>query len=299
MAVWGDTSIGAARGNAGVGGAVMRAIALLVAIFAAAAPARAAELKRKTAEAFDRYARATEARLDAELAKGEPFLWVDMQGAKRAELLQRIRKGEVVIERLKSLDAQGKQVDIEDGLIHHWIGTNFIPGATVPQVLALLQDYNNHAKYYAPDVVECRIIEHNGNLYKVFFRFHKEKVVTVVTNTIHEVTYYPVSETRARSRSYTTRIAEVENPGKPGEKEKPVGKDGGYLWRLYTYWRFEQRDGGVYVQCESVSLTRDIPFVVAWLVKPFVESIPRESVEFTLTKTRQAVLQKQKSQAGK
>ncbi len=273
-------------------GAVAAGAAILAFLTAMAAPAGAAELKKKTAETFERYARATEARIDAEHAKGDPFLWVDMQGARRAAMMEQLRSGKVVIERLKTLDAAGKEIKDDDGLIHHWIGTIFIPGATVQQTLALIQDYNNHSKYYAPEVEQCRILEHNGNFYKVFFRFRKHKVITVVTNTDHDVTYYPITPMRTHSRSYTTRVQEVENPGKPGEKEKPVGNDGGYLWRLYTYWRFEERDGGVYVQCESVSLTRDIPAIVSWIVKPFVESVPRQSVEFTLTKTRQAVQQK-------
>ena len=117
----------------------------------------------------------------------------------------------------------------------------------------------------------------------------KKKVITVVMNTEHDVRYFPVSATREHSRSYTTRIAQVEDPGEPTEKEKPVGNDGGFLWRLYSYWRFEEKDGGVYVQCEALSLTRSIPVLVSWLVKPFVTSIPRESLVHTLTSTRTAL----------
>ena len=93
----------------------------------------------------------------------------------------------------------------------------------------------------------------------------------------------------ARSRIYSTRIAQVENAGEPDERELPVGRDGGYLWRLNTYWRLLERDGGTYVQCESISLTRGIPFGFGWMIKPFVTSIPRESLEFTLNTTRKAL----------
>ena len=75
----------------------------------------------------------------------------------------------------------------------------------------------------------------------------------------------------------------------PGEREKPVGRDGGYLWRLNTYWRFLERDGGTYIQCESVTLTRDVPFGFGWLIGPFVNSIPRESLTFTMERTRAAL----------
>jgi len=120
----------------------------------------------------------------------------------------------------------------------------------------------------------------------MFLRFSMTKVITVVVNTEHDAQFYRDGPGRARSRIYSTRIAQVENAGTPNERELPVGRDGGYLWRLNTYWRLLQRDGGVYVQCESISLTRGIPFGFAWMIRPFVTSIPRESLEFTLNTTR-------------
>jgi hypothetical protein len=78
----------------------------------------------------------------------------------------------------------------------------------------------------------------------------------------------------------------VANAGTAEEKEEPVGQGGGYLWRLNSYWRFEERDGGLYIECESISLTRGIPYGLGWVVGPFVTSLPRESLEFTLTTTR-------------
>jgi len=120
----------------------------------------------------------------------------------------------------------------------------------------------------------------------MFLRFSMTKVITVVVNTEHDAQFYRDGPDRARSRIYSTRISQVENAGQPDERELPVGRDGGYLWRLNTYWRVLQRDGGTYVQCESISLTRGIPFGVGWLIQPFVTSIPRESLEFTLNTTR-------------
>jgi hypothetical protein len=103
------------------------------------------------------------------------------------------------------------------------------------------------------------------------------------------VRYTSVDSDRATSTSYSTRIAEIENAGKPNEFEKPVGNDSGFLWRLNSYWRFHERDGGVYVQLEAISLTRDIPAGLGWLISPFVSSIPKESLAFTLTRTREAL----------
>src|SRR5271163_3848194 len=101
------------------------------------------------------------------------------------------------------------------------------------------------------------------------------------------------------SRSHTTRIQEVENAGKSDERLDPEGHDRGFLWKMNTYWRFEEKDGGTYVECRSISLTRDIPAGLGWLIGPYVTSVPRESLTFTLATTRSAVLDRTASRASK
>ena len=126
-------------------------------------------------------------------------------------------------------------------------------------------------------------------MFRVYLRFYMKKVITVVVNSEHEVRFSWPAADRAQSRIHSLRIAEVEDPDTPGEREMPVGQDGGYLWRLNTYWRFLERDGGTYIQCEAISLTRAIPLGLGWLVGPFVTSIPRESLTFTLETTRKTL----------
>ena len=201
---------------------------------------------------------------------------------------ERLRQGEVVIEKLATLD-QGHSIAVPGGLIHHWMGTVFIPRTTLLHTLAFLEDYDEQSEYYAPEVQQSRLLERDGNHFRVFLRLHKTKVVTVILNTEYDVRYVPVAPDRAVSYSYSRRIAEVENAGKPNESEKPVGNDSGFLWRLNSYWRFLERDGGVYVQLEAISLTRDIPPGLGRLIGPFVTSIPKESLAFTLTRTREAL----------
>lgn len=248
------------------------------------------ELKKKTVDAYDLYIRVNNERVQKALAEGQPFLWHDTQPpARRAEIEKELRAGTVVIDHV-SVRQDGKKLAAPDALIHHWIGVVFIPGATVEQVLALIRDYNEHAAVYKPDVMQSRILEHHGDEYKVFFRFLKKKVLTVVLDSDHEVKYGMLGPKRAVSRSWTTRIAEIEHAGRPSESARPVGNDSGFMWRLDTWWRFEERDGGTYVQCESVSLSRDIPFGLEWLIGPFVKSVPRESLVFTLGTTRSAMM---------
>ena len=95
---------------------------------------------------------------------------------------------------------------------------------------------------------------------------------------------------RVSSTIRSTRIAEVENPGTAAERELTIGRDGGYLWRLNSYWRFLERDGGTYIECESLTLTRSIPLGFGWLIGPFVTSIPRETLTMTLEATRRTLL---------
>ena len=248
-------------------------------------PLDAIELKKPTLDAFFRYVRIREAQIDQEVRNQDPVLWIDtLPEPRRAEAYAALRRGEVFIERRKALD-NGKEIECPDGLIHHWMGTVFIPGATLEKTIALVQDYNHHATNYKPDVIASKTLERNGNDFKIFMRFKKKKVLTVVLNTHQDVRYVPLSPTRMHSRAYTTRVAQVQDTDNPDGPEKPPGKDDGFMWHLYTYWLFEERDGGVYVQCEAISLSRDVPILLVWL-KGYLTSVPKESLMFTLGRTR-------------
>jgi hypothetical protein len=257
------------------------------------------KLKPETQSAFDRYVHLTQDRNEAELKRGEPFLRIGELAEKdRRAAEESIRSGATKIEKRQTLDA-GKEIKCPDGLIHHWEATSFIPGATVTDVLRILEDYDHHAAYYKPDVERSKTIEHDGEHFQAFLRFKRRKVITVVLNTTHDVNYFRDSPTRAHSRSSAIKIAQVENAEKSGEREDPVGDDDGYLWRMETWWRVEQKDGGVYIQNEVVSLTRDIPAVLGWLVGPYVSSIPKESLAFTMDATRKAVLAKRSTEESR
>ena len=91
-------------------------------------------------------------------------------------------------------------------------------------------------------------------------------------------------------RSYTTRISEVEHAGSPKERVLPPDTGYGFLWRLYSYWRFQEREGGVYVECRAISLTRDVPLGLRWIIEPIIQKLPKGSLINTLEATRQALL---------
>jgi hypothetical protein len=268
-----------------------RLVACIVLVLAAV-PVDAAELRTKTVAAFDRYVRETEKRMASAQA---PFLWIDgLAPEQRRAALDTVRRGDFFIQSLETLDA-GRRIEVPDGLIHHWTGLVFVPGRTVDQAVALLQAYDRHADIYKPNIARSTLLDRRGDRFTVSLRFFMQKVITVVVNSEHEAQFTRPAPDRASSRIASTRIAQVEDPGTPQERELPVGRDGGYLWRLNSYWRFLERDEGVYVQCESITLTRGIPAGLGWIVRPFVTSIPRETLSFTLETTRQALLE---SKAG-
>jgi hypothetical protein len=246
-------------------------------------------LKAETREAFARYVRVTEERNDAELKRGTALLWIDaLLSAERTEAYASLKRGDVKIEKLETHE-NGTAIRCPGGIIHHWVGTIFVPGAKLGDVLNVLEDYDHQSVYYAPDVERSKLESREGDHFRVFLRFRRQKVITVVLNTEHDVHYFQDAPDRAHSRSSATRIAEVENPGKSDEREKAPGEDGGFLWGMETWWRMQEADGGVYVQSEAASLTRDIPIGLGWMIGPFVNSIPRETLAFTLEATRRAV----------
>ncbi len=240
------------------------------------------KLSPETVAEFDAYIKDGERILQKRLDGEDAFLYADEVPEREIGL----RRGEILISQLP------KTPDIKGGLLHVWEGSMFVPGATGPEVLAVLQDYDHHQEWY-PEPIESKLLSQDGDVYRGYLKLRRKKVITVVLSTEHEAEYSQVSDGRWYGRSYSTKIAEVENPGEANEKELPVGEDHGFLWRLYAYWFIEETEDGVFVESVSVSLSRQIPFGLGWVVKPFVTSLPRESLEGMLQATRVAIKQLQ------
>ncbi|HSL23599.1 MAG TPA: hypothetical protein VK886_18860 [Vicinamibacterales bacterium] len=270
----------------------MRGLVLAGALVAAMpAPASPATLKPRTAAVFDKYVSLSEARMDAEIRSGTPFIWAEGLPASRLrEVEARLRRGEVVVERLRTREG-GRGIDPPDGIIHHWVGVVFVPGVTADAAVALMQDYDRHSRIFQPNVVDSRTLSRDGQRFRLFLRFYMKKVLAVTLNTESEAEFVRLGEGRAYSRIRSTRVAEVADAGTSKEHEKPVGNDNGFMWRLNTYWRFLERDEGTYVQCESITLSRDIPFGLGWIIRPFITEVPKDSLTFTLGRTRRQLIQ--------
>jgi putative flippase GtrA len=175
---------------------------------------------------------------------------------------------------------------ISGGKIHHWVGGVFVPGATVQQVVDRLQGGAGKEADFYDDVLASRLLSREGDGLSVFMKLRRESIITVTYNTEHDVRYRRVNGRRATSRSVARKIAELAHAGTPREQEKADGDDHGFLWRLNAYWRYEQADGGVYIEVESVSLSRGIPLVLRPFVTSTVDRIARESLEKTLRSVR-------------
>jgi hypothetical protein len=250
--------------------------------------ARATELKPDTVAAFDRYVHAMEVRMDEDMGRDQ-FLVVDrLPDARRVEAYEQLKSGQVYIEAMSAREGD-RPIKAPSGLIHHWAGVIFIPRATFEEVEAVMRDYDCHEDIYKPQIRKSKLIEHNGDESKVYFQFFNHSIVTVILNANFDVRDTQFGLGRFQTVTRSTRIAEVENADSPNEHERPVGNDHGYMWRLFSYWRIEEKDGGVYVQNESVSLTRTVPALLAFIVNPLVKSIPRSVLVHLLTDTRNAV----------
>jgi hypothetical protein len=253
-------------------------------------PVAAVDLSDVTVTAFERYARLTERRLDQEATGARPFLWVDgLAESRRLEAVRSLQAGEVVVSRLET-QSDGQRVPIEGALCHHWLGTVFVPRVSLDLTVSVLQNYDRYSEIYQPAVRRSSILSRDGDHFVVSLQLFMKKIVGVVVNTESDVQYRRVSAAREQVRSVSTRIAEVESPGTAAEMEKPVGHDSGFLWRFNNYCSIEAKDGGTYMQCETLSLSRSIPAGLGWLIDPFVTSVPRESLEFTLTGLRRTLL---------
>jgi hypothetical protein len=174
-------------------------------------------------------------------------------------------------------------------MIQDWVGTTFLPGATLAQVESVLRDYADYKNFYRPKVIESQQLSHNGDEYDVLLRLYEKHILTVVLNSTYHIRYEMPDPKHLIVTSRSTHIGEVKDPSKSYTEELRPGEDSGFLWRLNSYWRLEAADGGVYARCEAISLSRDVPGALAWMLKGFLENFPKESMVNTLRGTRAAV----------
>jgi hypothetical protein len=268
---------------------MVRFILLAVALFILVLPLPAAELKPETVQAWDQYMKWADARVQREISDPGKFLLQDrLSPAEQTAVRRQLGSGEIVVRQMKDVVPKDAHSNVPDGEIHHWWGTILLRGVEMSQLMNFLQDYDHHAGKFT-DVERSRLLSKDGDHYRIYFRFRRSKsFVTAVYNTEQECQYTSYGSNRVFSRSVATRIAEVADPGKATECEKKPGNDSGFLWRLVSWWRFEQKGKDVIVELESASLSRDIPAFIKFIpgLSGYIRSTPRESLESVLMSIR-------------
>ena len=224
---------------------------------------------------FNSYVTGVESRLGQQHRSADAF---HAPGALAAQSETRLRGGELTVEELTPSGGTA----LPGALLHHWRGTAFAPGATTADFERLMKDFNAYPQNFSPQVLQAKVISQRGDSLQTMMRVRQRHVITVVMDTAYDVTFGRLDERHGYSVSRSTRISEIGSPGTDSERELGAKEEHGFLWRMNTYWSYEEKDGGLYMQVESVSLTRSIPRGLGWAVQPFVESVPRDSLEFTL-----------------
>jgi hypothetical protein len=243
---------------------------------------RALDLQPATLKAWEDYLVSADSHMQARLTGQRPFLWVD-EAPGQTNLL---RKGKYVV----APAAGNGIVSVPGGLIHHWMGAVFIPGASLTSVRAVFSDYESYKDYYKPLVADSRRLPCNGDdaRFSMIWQ-HRVLFISAAIEGEYQVHHVAVDSRRGYSIATTTRVREIESYGQTGERFLPPGQGSGFIWRMRSIATFEERDGGVYLELEAIALTRDIPGSLRWLVGPVVNHLSINSLTTTLKQTRDAV----------
>jgi hypothetical protein len=242
------------------------------------APAAQAALKPETTAAYQEYIAGLAPKMAAQNRAASGFLWIDRDAARQ----QAVRGGEIVTQKVFSSA-------VPDGMIQHWIGGVFLPGATLARVEHVDQDYADYGKFYGPDISRVNVVSRSRNHFVVAYRITKTKVVTAVLDTVQAIDYLPLGPDKLAVQSHSQSVREVDNPGKPTERVLAEGEGSGFLWAMNSYWRMQERDGGVYMECEAITLSRGVPMGLGALINPVLQSFAEDSLKKTIEQKRQAV----------
>ena len=261
------------------------------------APCPAVHLSPAAKAAFDGYVAGVEKRLVEQHSSPETFIAVLDRGRTDRDATERdLRSGTVHTQAIN-----GRSWPVSGGLMHHWRAAAFVHGATREGMLALLEDYNHLSSYYQPEVISSRAISramsHEGEVVTLAMRLKKQMAITVVFDAEYRVQAGLIGTNRDYGGGYgysrSAHIWEVDAPDTPHEHRRREGDDDGFLWRMNAYWSFLQVRDGLVIECEAISLTRDVPPGLGWLVTPILKEFPRTSLESTLIATRNALTGKE------
>ena len=257
------------------------ALSLLLTLLAPALAA-AAELQPETLKAWNLYTEQARARMNSRLDPRNHFLWVDEKPGRA----RRVRNGEILV---TPMVGNGR-TEVPNGLIHDWLGAAFFPDTTIDKVFDTTDEYACYKDFYKPMVVDSRALAHDGPETSFYMRWLKKALfVTTVMDADYKASYVVRNEKSRYGFVWSTRIQDVVNYGLPSEQKLPPGTGSGFVWRLFSMSRFEERDGGVYIELEAMALSRTVPGCLSWLVSPVVTRLSQSAMATSLSQTREAV----------
>ena len=260
------------------------------ALFFCAARTHAAELQPQTVKAWQSYVEMAEGRIGKELSSQKGFLALDFQSSSESfKERQSALSGKIPIKQMPAKDEENHGIHVPDGMVHHWRGSVFIPGVPLDFVFSRVTNPSKEDTRQE-DVLDSRVLESTPGQLKLYLKLQRSKIVTVIYNTEHLVRYQWHGNVEAFSSSTATKISEIESLNGTTEREKPEGRDRGFLWRMNSYWRYQQVPGGVIVECESMTLSRSIPSFLEFMVRPIINKVARESMNRTLQSMKARIL---------
>lgn len=258
------------------------ALLQLLLTFAAVGSSYAAELNQQALTAWENYVASAKVRMQDRLAGKSPFLWADEDPIRRRQL----NSGEIVISPL----GNSHPLSVPHGLIHHWIGAVFVPGARIQDLAAVVDDYGRYSEIYRPTLVKAELLDSTGDEQKFSILWvQRVLLVTAAFYTELDSNYVALNSRQGYITFFTTRVQQIEHHGEKDERKLAPDEGNGYLWRLISFARFEECDGGLYLELEVIGLSKDLPGSLRFLLRPVLDHVPRQALEAKLDQTRHAI----------
>ena len=237
-------------------------------------------LSPETAIEFQKYQAKVDADIAAQVKGSKPFQWVEQH----ADAAQKAKAGEVATFAFTG----GNGLSVPGGLIHDWVGVIYLNGMKLDEVRLFLLDTDRQARSYS-EVKSAKTLSQNGNGSVTKLRILKKKVLTAVLDIEYENHWESPAPNKWIFAARSRKVVELDDAGTPQESAFPPDTGHGFLWRMNSNWLLQQDAGGVWAELRVVSLSRDTPRGLGWMIKPMIRDLPAEGIASTLRQTRDAL----------
>ncbi len=232
-------------------------------------------LKPETIREFTAYQAMVDHEREERVRGQRSFQWIDEHPEKKRQAAD----GEIVT--FPFTGPNGRNVS--DGLVHDWVGAMYLKGLKLDAVRIFILDTQRHAGAY-PEVRQAKTLSHGPNSSVTVLRIVKKKILTVVLDIEYRNEWQQPAPDKWVMTACSLKVTEVED-----NKALPPETGHGFLWRMNSEWSLREDQNGVWVELRSVSLSRDTPRAVGWIVRPIIRNFPSEALMSTLKATQEAL----------